>query len=224
MAARFEAARLARWERALSQSAAAQVVTSLQDARALQGEVTVLPVGIDTEPFVEPDGHVRDIDVVLSGNMRYPPNRLAAQQLAGEILPRVRERRAVRAVIVGRAADTLGVEGVEIASDVASVDAYLRRSRVAALPLVDGTGTPYKALEAAAAGAALVTVPWVAEGFGIAAERAERPEQFAAAIVAVLDDEGRRRALVAAARPALEAHLTPVLAARLEAILQAAAR
>ena len=195
-------------------------MTAQEDAAALDGDVAVIPVGLDAEPFAEPPGHVRDIDVVLSGNMRYPPNRAAAALLAQEILPRL--DRPVRAVIVGRAADGLRLEGVEIASDVPSVHDYLRRSRVAVAPLEGGTGSPYKVLEAAAAGAALVTVPWAAERFGIAAEVAEDPEGYARAIAALLDDEDRRRDLVARARPAVEAHLTPVLAARVEALLAAA--
>jgi glycosyltransferase involved in cell wall biosynthesis len=125
-------------------------------------------------------------------------------------------------VIVGRAASTLGVKGVEIASDVDSVAAYLRRARIAVAPLEGGTGTPFKVLEAAAAGAALVTVPWAAERFGIAAETATTSDEFAQRALELLGDEPRRRALAASAEEAVRAHLTPGLAARVESALRAA--
>ncbi len=222
--ARLEAALLRRHERFVGAFAHAHIVTSEEDADALPYGAQILPTPYDAEPFDEPARHVRDIDVVLSGNMRYPPNRAAAELLATEILPRVRERRPVRAVVVGRAADRLRLIGVEIASDVEDVGAYLRRSKVAVAPLQGGTGSPNKVLEAAAAGAALVTVPWAAARYGIAAETAETPEAYATAIVGLLEDEARRSELVAQARPAVLAHLTPRIGARLEATLRTAAR
>ncbi|MCW3067364.1 MAG: hypothetical protein JWN32_4536, partial [Solirubrobacterales bacterium] len=200
-AARVESRLLRRWEQRVAGWAAGQIVTAAEDAEHLPAapRVEVIPVSLDVDVFVEPPGHRRDIDVVLSGNMRYPPNRAAALRLANEIVPRIREARPVRAVIVGRAASTLGVKGVEIASDVESVAAYLRRARIAVAPLEGGTGTPFKVLEAAAAGAALVTVPWAAERFGIAAETATTSDEFAQRALELLGDEPRRRALAASA-------------------------
>jgi glycosyltransferase involved in cell wall biosynthesis len=223
--AALEARLLRRHERRLARYAVAQIVTAREDAEALPGagSVSVIPVGLDAGPFEEPPGHERDIDLVLSGNMRYPPNRVAASLLADEILPRLRAHRPVRAMVVGRAADTLRLPGVEIASDVPDVAGLLRRSRVAIAPLSGGTGSPYKVLEAAAAGAALVTVPWAAERFQIAAEVAEDPDGYARAVQRLLDDEPYRLGLVTRAQSAVEAHLTSRLAARVEAILTTAA-
>jgi glycosyltransferase involved in cell wall biosynthesis len=225
-AARFEAALLRRWERRVAAWATGQIVTSSEEAAYLPAPPTVevIPISTDAEVFVEPPGHRRDIDVVLSGNMRYPPNRAAAVRMANDIVPKLQEVRPVRAVIVGRAASTLGVQGVEVHSDVDSVSSYLRRARVAVAPLEGGTGMPNKVLEAAAAGAALVTVPWAAERFGIAAATATTAEEFAHQIVELLDDEPRRRALVASAADVVRDHLTPTLAARVESALHEAQR
>src|SRR5438094_647246 len=74
--------------------------------------VHVLPQGWDGDPFDEPPGHVRDLDVVFTGNMSYPPNRDAAQWIAAEIAPKLRARRPdARLVVVGRNADRLRLDG-----------------------------------------------------------------------------------------------------------------
>lgn len=225
LAARIEAPLLRRWEARCASWARCQVATSHEDADALPPPpATVLPVSSDCAPFDEPPGHVRDIDLVFTGNMRYPPNRRGAALLANEILPLVRARLPVRAMLVGRAADTIKAPGIEVASDVESVSEYLQRARVAVAPLEGGTGTPTKVLEAAVAGAAVVAVPWASDRFGINAATAETPAEFAARIVELLADEPRRAAQARAAANDVLAHLTARVAGRLEELLCEACR
>ena len=165
----------------------------------------------------------RPIDVVLSGNMRYPPNRRAAQMLDREILPALRERIAgVRVVVAGRGADRLRLEHVEVMSDVPDMFAVLRRAKVAVAPLELGTGSPNKVLEAAACGAAIVSSPWAAARFGIAARTAGDAPGYCAALYELLSDPAARAALVAASQPAVDRHRAQVLARRVEALLLAA--
>lgn len=190
----IEARRLRRWERRVAAGVRAQVVTSPEDARALPPWPAPAVVA-----NAAPAGHARaagaperprDIDLILTGNMRYPPNRDAAAFLAGEILPRLRRGRDVRALVAGRHADSLPpAPGLEVASDVPSLVPYLCRAKVAIAPLRIGTGVPNKALEAAAAGAALVLTPSAnaALGFGPqAAEVAETADALAAAVERLL--------------------------------------
>jgi polysaccharide biosynthesis protein PslH len=224
-AAAVEARLLRRYERWAAGWVSAQVVTSAEDARHLPSRPTphVIPVAWDgaTTP---PDEGTRDIDLIFTGNMRYPPNARAAHRFAAEILPRVRnELPYVNAWVVGRAADQLGLRGVRVAADVPDLPAYLRRARVAVLPLEGGTGSPYKVLEAAACGAAIVTTPWAARVFDMQAEEAVDTDAFATRSLALLRDEPARRRTAVIAQRAVAGLSGAALARRLVVVLAAAA-
>jgi hypothetical protein len=224
-AARIEAVLLRRWERRAARWCAGQVATSTEDAANLPGEprCEVIPVGWDA-PAAADEPAERDLDVVLSGNMGYPPNRDAAEWFAAEILPAIRRRRpGTRALVVGRDASSLRLRGVEIASDVPNLLAYLRRAKVAIAPLRMGTGSPYKVLEAAASGAAVVATPWAAQSFGLPATGAGA-EGLARRVVELLDDDAARAEQVRAGLAVARRHRGDQLARRLEELLQDAAQ
>jgi len=225
--AALEARLMRKWEVRIARFAASQIATSKQDAQLLPTypPVAVLPVAWRGAVFREPPGHERDYDVVVSGDMRYPPNREAVTTLANEILPRVRVRRpATTAIVVGRAARSLAIQGVDVASDVPDLQAYLRRARVAVVPLMKGpAGSPYKVIEAAASGAALVATPSAVDCFGLPARRASTVVEFADGIVSLLEDEQSRRQLASEAAPIVEQHSTSAIGRRLEALLLEAA-
>lgn len=225
--ARMEAVLLRRHERRAAAWAAAQLATSREDADHLPAAPAV---DVLASPW---DGRVeaavleaeRTIDVMLSGNMAYPPNRDAAEWLAREILPAVRRRRPdTSACVVGRAAAALALPGVQVASDVHDVGEWLRRARVAVVPLRLGTGSPNKLLEAVAAGAAVVATPWAAARFDLPCAAGSTAEELAAEIVRLLDDEAARGQLAAGALARLSEHGAGRAAERLEAILSAACR
>jgi polysaccharide biosynthesis protein PslH len=223
--ARLEAALMGRWERRAARWCACQVATSAEDAANLPAEPPcgVIPVGCDA-PAAPDDGHQRDLDVVLSGNMRYPPNRDAAEWFAAEILPEIRRQRpGTRALVVGREASSLGLTGVEVASDVPDLLAYLRRAKVALAPLRIGTGSPYKVLEAAASGAAVVATPWAAERFGLPAA-SEGAEALARRTVELLEDDDLRAEQARAGLVVADRHRGDRLTRRLEHLLEEAAR
>jgi glycosyltransferase involved in cell wall biosynthesis len=226
--ARAESKRLERWERQVAEWAAAQVATSREDASWLppQPPVDVLPSGYDHPGEVGDGPGERSIDVIFTGSMAYPPNRMAAEWLCSEILPLVRARRpGTSAWIVGRRADTLALDGVEVASDVDDLLDYLRRAKVAVAPLRAGagTGTPNKVLEAAASGAALVTTSWVTDRFAIEIEAADDAQSIADTVCDLLDDPAARAANVAAALEMVARYKTPTIVERLEQILERAA-
>lgn len=222
-AAAVEARLMRRHERRLAGLSAAQAVTSAEDASHLPGrpKPNVIPVaweGVADRAVL--DGE-RDIDVVLSGNMAYPPNVDAARFLARHVLPLLRGERADSSVwIVGRAADRLDLDGIQVASDVPDLSAFLRRAKVAVVPLRIGTGSPFKLLEAAAAGAAVVATPAAAERFDIPVRTATGAEGFVRAISALLDDERARRAQAEAALDALAGHSAEAAGARIEDLLR----
>jgi glycosyltransferase involved in cell wall biosynthesis len=225
LAESVEAKLLARHERRSSRWVRAQLTVSPRDQAALPPEPApiVIPQAVferidATDPGEPRVG--RDIDLIFTGNMRYPPNRAAAEWLCAEIVPELqRVRPDTRTVVAGRFADRLRLDGVEVASDVDDITALLRRARVAIAPLRSGTGVPNKMLEAAAAGAAIVATPRAAEAAGVAALTADDPPTLAAAVAKLLASEEDRTTLVARALADLETRAPQVVAAQLQAML-----
>jgi len=210
---REEARRLRRWESRIARHARAQLVTSPADAARLpvQPPPSVVPNGVraaSTAMPAPPEG--RDIDVLLTGDMGYPPNRDAAAWLAEEIVPRLRAsaERPLRVLVAGRSASRLPRwEGVEIASDVPDLAPLLGRAKVAVAPLRIGTGVPNKVLEAARADAALVLTPQANAALALppeAATVAAEADGLAHGILALLASAELRRARVLAMRTELQ--------------------
>jgi hypothetical protein len=222
--ARFEAKRMAAWERRLAEWADVQIATSDEVAELLSASapVAVIPAAWDGPSFEDLPGHVRDIDLIFTGDMSYPPNVEAAGRLRHEILPLVRRHRSCSTWIVGRHADRLDVPGVNTAANVPDLHAYLRRAKVAVAP-VRGRGSPFKTLEAAACGAALVATRWSVACYGLEAQVAETGEEFASGILALLGDDELRFRQAAAARAAVDGHRSDRIADRFEAVLEQAA-
>jgi glycosyltransferase involved in cell wall biosynthesis len=223
--ARIEAYLMAGWERRLAPRVAAQIGASQDVARLLPTppEVQVLPIGWSGER-ADPQQGPRDIDVIFTGNMDYPPNRDGARWLQQEILPAVRARRPqTSGWIVGRAAAAVAGASVESASDVPDLHSYLRRARVAVAPTF-GAGSPLKTLEAAACGAAVVSTSWGLDAYDLPGALANDTDAFVEAIVGLLEDDARRVAQVHELQAALERFGADRLGAQLDAIVRDAAR
>jgi hypothetical protein len=222
--ASLESRLLARWESRIAAGADGALATSPVDAASLPQPppVHVLPVGWSGEIVGAWDESERDIDVILTGNMGYPPNALAARLLANELAPALRRARPGTSVyVVGRKAQRLGLSGVTVETDVPDVTEYLRRAKVAIAPL-RGTGSPYKVLEAAASGAAIVASPFALRAYGMPGIEAVTSEDFVTGVLALLSDDRRRQDLVAQSVPVLEAHTLDALGRRLEVSLRSA--
>lgn len=201
--ARMEAALLVRWERRLSGWVAAQLVTSPIDARELPAQPPMHVVGNSvelSETSDRPPGE-RDIDVILTGNMAYPPNADAAAWLSEAIAPAIWRRRPQTAVwVVGRDAARLTLdERIQVRADVPEIAEYVRRAHLAVAPLRIGTGTPNKVLEAMAVGTAVVATPAAVEAFGFPAGsvvEADTADAIATEICRLLEDPGARELVV----------------------------
>jgi len=228
VAAKVEAILLDRHERRAAGWAAAQIAVSEVDTAALPP----IPCPVVIEHVVDggradttDDADERDIDVIFTGNMNYPPNIEAARWLANAIVPELRKLRPnVRVMIAGRFASRLRLTGVEVSSDVPDLGALLRRARVAVVPLRTGTGVPNKLLEAAAAGAAIVATPRAAAAAQIEVLSADDASDFAIAVDRLLTDDAERSALTASAYRDLERRAPSAIAAKLRAVLDSAVR
>jgi polysaccharide biosynthesis protein PslH len=225
LAARVEAPLLSRHERLVARWATAQIAVSAADAKALpqSPRPVVIPHAVAQPPggWGDRSSAGRDIDLIFTGNMNYPPNRDGAEWLAGEIVPALRRLRpGARVVVAGRCAGEMSLDGVELMADVPDLSALLRRARVAIVPLRGGTGVANKLLEAAVAGAAIVGTPRPVQAAGITALTANDAPGLAAAVARALGDDSLRDSLAQRARCDLERRAPSVVAARLAEVLE----
>jgi glycosyltransferase involved in cell wall biosynthesis len=136
---------------------------------APDSRVAVYPNAI---PLTSPPVRRDEEAVVFSGNMEYHPNRSAVRFFRRDIWPIVRERSpGVVWRLVGKnpeavAEFTAGDPRIEVAGPVDDAVSELARSRVAVVPLLAGSGTRLKILEAWAAGLPVVSTSIGAEGLG----------------------------------------------------------
>jgi polysaccharide biosynthesis protein PslH len=230
-AARLEATLLARWERRLSRQAVAQLAISALDARLLPSspEVRVVPNCVDISALSASPDVDRDIDVIFTGSMAYPPNAAAARWLSDAIAPALWARRPATSIwIVGRDADRLPLDPrLEVRANVADLAVYLRRAKIALTPLRIGTGSPNKVLEAIAAGAAVVATKVAVEPFAFppgSVVTAEDPFALAAAAEHLLADEVTRSATVKRAQSVVVSYSCEAQRQRLEATLADASK
>ena len=174
--------------------------------------VVVVPNGVDCDVFEPlPIGRRQGAPTILYvGSLAWPPNASAAQFLATEVLPAVRQQLPeARLLIVGRnpGPELLALArpgaNVEVAGNVDDVMPYYGAANVLAVPLQSGGGTRLKILEAFAAGVPVVSTPVGCEGIdaidGRHLEVADRPD-FAAAIVRLLTTPEHARLLAERAR------------------------
>jgi sugar transferase (PEP-CTERM/EpsH1 system associated) len=235
-----EARKLAALERRWLPALDAVVVMSEADRRAAaalapRARLRVVDNGVDTDAYVVGPDDAASTAVVFTGSLAYPPNADAAGFLLDAVWPRVRSQVPdATCAIVGRDPSPAlrrrdGVDGVAVTGLVDDVRPYLARAAVVAVPLRAGGGTRLKILEAMASGRAIVSTRLGAEGLEAEDGRhlvlADDPADFAAAVVALLRDPGRRRALGRAARRQAEDRYDWARCARaLEAVYDAVAR
>jgi glycosyltransferase involved in cell wall biosynthesis len=149
---------------ATSESDAAQVHEIVPSAR-----VVVYPNAV---PLVPVPARGDDNAIVFSGNMEYHPNASAARFFRTEVWPRLRERwPGLVWRLVGKnpgavAAYTSGDARIEVRGEVEDAVRELARARVAVVPVLAGSGTRLKILEAWSAGLPVVSTTIGAEGLG----------------------------------------------------------
>lgn len=212
---RLEGVRLRRDEHAAWKRATSCLATSTVEAREIESvtakPVAVVPNGVDAERFVSVPVTQAEPDTVLFvGSYRYWPNSDGVLWFVREIWPVIRSRRpGARLILVGfdppPVIRRLSMQpGIEVVGTVGEVQPWLAQAAVVIAPLRAGGGTRIKLLEAFAAGRAVVTTPLGAEGIELIAGQhallASTPQEFADAVVSLLESPERRACLGAAAR------------------------
>jgi glycosyltransferase involved in cell wall biosynthesis len=172
----------------------------------LNTPVLVIPSGIDA-PETVPDPATEHC-IVFSGRMDWAPNAEAAAWLASQVFPRIRQAfPRITLYIVGgnpgASTRALAGNGIVVTGFVESVQEYLDKAEVCVVPLLSGSGMRLKILQAMARGKAIVSTTKGAEGIDCRHRQdiilADRPEEFAEAVVMLLGDPSQRRTLGATA-------------------------
>jgi len=179
-------------------------------------QVVTIPLGIDvperpSDPLgSDPNG------LLFFGSFRHEPNVDAAVRLARRIFPLVRAQRPQATLhIVGAEATSaiqqLAGQGVFVVGEVPDLSPYLERAALVVLPLRFGGGMRVKALEALAAGKAVIGTPLAFEGVDVVDRKhvlfAESDEAFASAAVDLLANPMVRASLAEHARSWAEQNL-----------------
>ena len=156
--------------------------------------------------------------IIFSGNLEYHPNQLAVRFFRCEIWPSLRRkwpRLAWR--LVGKNPEavrrfTSGDPRIEVTGPVDDAIGELARGRVGVVPLLAGSGTRLKILEAWAAGLPIVSTTLGAEGLrardGEHLLLADGAAAFTAAVSRLLACSDLRGSLSAAGRCLLETEFT----------------
>ena len=200
------------------------LATSQSDADAAKriapsAHLAVYPNAI---PAVPEPTHTNENVVVFSGNMEYHPNLTAVRFFRAEVWPLLRERwPGLVWRLVGKNPHairryTSGDARIEVTGEVDDAIGELARARVAVVPLLTGSGTRLKILEAWAAGVPVVSTTLGAEGLPVHDGEhlllADGAPAFAAAVTRVMESTTLSQHLGQAGRLLLEEGFTWIAA------------
>lgn len=201
---RFESASLALEQRWLGRYHLL-LATSEEDAARLKGiapsvQTAVVPNAL---PRIDQPRVAAVPSIAFSGNLEYPPNVDAVRHFYAQVWPRLKSAHpGLKWRLIGKnprgVARMLNSDpSIEIDGPVEDAIAELARAQVAVAPIMAGSGTRVKILEAWAAGVPVVATQLGAEGLtAIAGEHlllSDTPDDFAGAVLRLLDDEELRR-------------------------------
>ncbi len=184
------------------------------DAGVDAGRVTVIPHGVDAGVFrgARGDGIRARYGVpadapllFFHGTLHYWPNTEAVRFIVEQLLPRLLAARPdLRVLIAGRSPPTYYAHpAVIFAGSVDDLAEHVAAADLCLCPVFAGGGTRMKLLEYMAAGQAVVSATKGAEGIrytdGEDLVTADEPDDYAAAVLGLLADPARRRAIGEAA-------------------------
>ena len=188
-------------------------VSSETDAavlRSLGGPARVCVVSNGTDTMERSVDYPSEHGVLFIGNCLYRPNLEGLLWFVREVWPLVLAAEPICTLdVVGsvqhRVSSVLSaVPGVRVHGHVPDIGHFLSQAAVVINPVLTGSGTAFKSLEALAWGKALVTTPAGARSLGLApgvdSLVASTGDEFAAAVCRLLCDPGLRSALGIAAQ------------------------
>jgi sugar transferase (PEP-CTERM/EpsH1 system associated) len=186
----------------------ALLVTSEREYRELkqllpQSVIKIVPNGVDTDSF-NPNHSYNEIEnrIVFTGALDYYPNIDAILFFAQHCWPRIHQYIPTATwQIVGKnpppqICRLSQVPGIIVTGSVPQILPYLAMAQVAIAPILIGSGTRLKILEAFAAQKAVVSTSTGCEGLEVEPGRhlalADRPETFAQEVITLLQNPEQR--------------------------------
>jgi polysaccharide biosynthesis protein PslH len=180
------------------------LVTSAHDAEQVRrlspdSAITIYPNALPEVPAPMRDERC---GIAFSGNLEYAPNIEAIRFFRDRIWPELRTRSGLKWRIIGKNAHAIrnlvaGDPQVEITGFVEDAIATLAAAQIAVVPVLSGSGTRVKILEAWAAGTPVVSTTVGAQGLIIKNGEdlvvADDPREFAAKISQLLDSPEERQ-------------------------------
>ena len=169
-------------------------------------------------------------NVLFLGAYSHQPNVLAAEYLVRDVWPQLtRICPPARLLIAGPRSEEIPSfqdppKGVEFLGFVSDLDRLYRMTRVVCCPILSGSGTRIKILEAASYGVPVVATPLAAEGIDLVPEREILlrcdPRALAQACADLIADDARASAVGTAARERVrELYARDAVVQRMAAIL-----
>ncbi len=194
----------------------AVLATSEHDARVVREIAPEVKTCVypNTIPFTPQPAVTEEPALIFSGNFGYGPNVSAVRFFRDRIWPLLRERwpdvvwRLVGKNPQGIARLARGDSRIEVTGPVANAVETLASAQVVVVPLLAGSGTRVKILEAWAAGRAVVSTTLGAEGLPVRSGEhlllADEPEAFAGTVSELLASAGDRDRIGRAGRALYE--------------------
>jgi hypothetical protein len=191
-----EAERCAAWQAALSSRADLLVSTTGF------GSTTAIPNSVEVGVAPPPRPATGSDTVVMVGNFTYEPNARGAAWFLADVLPRITVAvPTVKVVLAGFGSERFEPYGVGYVPDLDDVH---RDAAVAVVPLLHGSGSRIKALDAFAAQVPVVGTTVGLSGLpvvpGVHCLVADDPDGFADSVVRLLVDPALAADLAGAAR------------------------
>jgi glycosyltransferase involved in cell wall biosynthesis len=195
-------------------------------------KIRVIPIAVDTQAIRPVERQAGSRTILTLGTLHYPPNADGIRWFLREVYPLVgRHFPEACLTIVGKnppadfvqaAADDPG--RVSVTGYVPELEPYMQSAALMVIPVRAGSGMRVRILEAFAAGMPVVTTTVGLEGIeatpGEHVLVADTPEDFAAAVVALLAQPERAQRLAEAGRRLAEtAYDWRVVLKRLDAVL-----
>lgn len=217
----LEGTKMERAERRLATRFDLCTATTRAEWQSLEGYGTGVstgwfPNGVDAD-FFQPDGDAYDADTIsFIGRMDYYPNQEGMFDFCERAWPLLKARRPqLKLVIVG--ADPIPavrkleeLDGITVTGSVPDVRPYVLRSALMVAPLNIARGTQNKILEAMAMGVPVVTSGVAAGGVDAESENhflvANTPEEYANAILRIVENPAERTRLALAGRERMLSH------------------
>lgn len=185
----------------------------------LAKNVFSIPTGTDTEYFSPRQYAVEQNSLVFTGSMDWLPNEDAVLFFAREILGKIKQQiSTIKITVVGRnpsghlMKELQKYPQIEVTGWVEDIRPFLSSHALYIIPLRIGGGTRIKAYEAMAMGKAVVSTSIGVEGLpvknGVHVVLADTAQEFADAIIKLLQDDSGRKRIEKTAREFVEKNVS----------------